>query len=770
MKKIFACFVLVSCLNGFAQTQPTLVPLPAELTMAPGRFVINQQTVILVQQPSEKTALLLQDFLKSVYKTDLRKILIPKGQHQTNNYIELKVENNAAKDKEGYSLNADGQKVIITGNSEAGLFYGLQTFFQLLPSAEGKSKLTGDPLYVPQLSITDTPRFKYRGMHLDVARHFFPVSFLKKYIDYLAAYKFNTFHWHLTDDQGWRIEIKKYPKLTQVGGYRNGTIVGRYPGTGNDSIYYGGFYTQQQVKEVVQYAAAKFIDVIPEIEMPGHASAAIAAYPQLSCFPAEDTKILESTPWAGSRKGKQVQQTWGVFEDVFNPSEYTFHFLEDVIDEVLPLFPSKYIHIGGDECPKEAWKRSAFCQQLIKNKKLKDEHGLQSYFIQRMEKYINGKGKKIIGWDEILEGGLAPNATVMSWRGEEGGIQAAKQKHDVVMTPGGWVYFDHSQSSNEDSVTIGGYTPLEKVYGYDPIPSSLTGDASKYVLGAQANLWTEYIGNAAKVEYMIFPRITALSEVLWSPKEKRDWKSYEERLPVILQRLEDQKINYSKAFYELSATVLPAENFTGVLWKLESKIKEPIRLNFNGGDSTWVYEKPQLITDAVKTAQALFKTITLSQKFSFNKATGKKISLATEASKGYPGDGAFTLVNGVQNEKALSRSKEFLGFAGKDMEATIDLGQSQQVKEIILHAFEQPGSWIYRPEFVSFYTSYNGTDFILLETITTVNAKRNLLYSTQKPVTARYVKVLAKNTGIIPSGKPGAGNPSWLFVDEIEVK
>jgi hexosaminidase len=319
-------------------------------------------------------------------------------------------------------------------------------------------------------------------------------------------------------------------------------------------------------------------------------------------------------------------------------------------------------------------------------------------------------------------------------------------------------------------VTIGGYTPLEKVYGYEPIPAALTGDASKYVLGAQANLWTEYIKNPAKVEYMIFPRITALSEVLWSPKEKRDWKNYEARLPEILERLDAQKINYSKAFYELSATVLPTQDFNGVLWKLESKIKEPIRINFNGGDSTWVYEKPQLITDAVSIAQASFKSVTLSQKFSFNKATGKKITLANEASKGYPGDGAFTLVNGVQNEKALSRSKEFLGFAGKDMEAIIDLQHSQPINEIVLHALEQTGSWIYRPEWVSFYTSENGTEFSLLETITTVNEKRHLLYSTKKPVTAQYIKVLAKNTGIIPSGKPGAGNPSWLFVDEIEVK
>lgn len=769
MKNILAFFILTSNLSGYAQSQPTLVPLPAQITMGSGRFIINKQTVISTpQSPLAKTAALLQDYLQSTHNLAVQ-TGVQKEKRPVNNYIELRVDDPASKNKEGYSLIADGQKIVITGNSEAGLFYGLQTLFQLLPPA-GNLNSTSEPLSIPQLSITDTPRFKYRGMHLDVARHIFPVSFIKKYIDYLAAYKFNTFHWHLTDDQGWRIEIKKYPKLTQVGGYRNGTIIGRYPGSANDSIYYGGFYTQEQVKEVVRYAAGRHIDVIPEIEMPGHASAAIAAYPQLSCFPTEDTKVLETTPWAGSRKGKHVQQTWGVFEDVFCPSEYTFNFLEDVIDEVLPLFPSKYIHIGGDECPKEAWKRSTFCQQLIKTKKLKDEHGLQSYFIQRMEKYINAKGKKIIGWDEILEGGLAPNATVMSWRGEEGGIKAAKQQHDVIMTPGGWVYFDHTQSTNEDSVTIGGYTPLEKVYSYEPIPAALSGEEAPYVLGAQANLWAEYVKNPAKVEYMIFPRITALSEVLWTPKEKRNWKDFEAKLPAIFDRLESQKINYSKAYYELSATVLPTENNTGLLWKLESKLKEPIRVSFNGSDSGWVYDAPQLITDKVSTARAIFKGVSVSQKFLFNKATGKKITLVNEASKGYPGDGAFTLVNGVQNEKALSRSREFLGFVGKDLEAVIDLEQSQAVNEIVLHAFEQTGSWIYRPDLVSFYISENGTDFSLLETVRNGIGKRHLLYATRKPATARYIKIVAKNKGIIPSGRPGAGNPSWLFADEIEVK
>jgi hexosaminidase len=770
MKRLIALFSLAFTLNSYAQQKPAFVPMPSELTMHSGNTEITSDAYISVSHPglAKHAALLQRNFL------DMHGIRLPLAPERTANktstWIRLAIDKTTGKNPEGYSLVIRDRQVMITGNSEAGLFYGIQTFLQLGDPRSDRKEPAAFPLTIPELSITDFPRFKYRGMHLDVARHFEPVSFVKKYIDFLAAYKFNTFHWHLTDDQGWRIEIKKYPKLTQVGGYRNGTIIGRYPGTGNDSIYYGGFYTQEEIKEVVKYAAEKYITVIPEIEMPGHASAAIAAYPQLSCFPAEDTKVLESTPWAGSRKGKQVQQTWGVFEDVFAPTEYTFNFLEDVVDEVMQLFPSTYIHIGGDECPKESWKRSAFCQQLIKSKKLKDEHGLQSYFIQRMERYINSKGRKIIGWDEILEGGLAPNATVMSWRGEEGGIKAANEKHDVIMTPGNWMYFDHSQSTNEDSVTIGNYTPLEEVYSYDPLPAKLKPEAVKYILGAQANLWTEYIKNPAKVEYMIFPRITALSEVLWTPQEKRNWKDYESRLPGIFQRLDQQKINYSKAFYELKATLLPAEKPGALLWKLESVINEPIFVSLNNSDSLWQYTGPMLITNKTALATARFKGTFLTQKFSFNKATGRKISLTTEASKGFPGDGPFTLVNGVQNERALSRSREFLGFAGKDMEAVIDLGQDESISTIILHAFEQTGSWIYRPLSVSFYTSDNGTDFTLLQNVTTATGKRHLVYEIKKPLTARYIKVLAKNMGIIPSGKPGAGNPAWLFVDEIEVK
>lgn len=449
-----------------------------------------------------------------------------------------------------YSLQINQKGITITGQDEAGVFYGIQSLLQLLPvDQENKS------LPLPYVIIQDYPRFAYRGLMLDVGRHFFDVDFVKQYIDYLAYHKMNYFHWHLTEDQGWRIEIKKYPKLTQKGAWRNGTIIGRYPGPKNDNTPHGGYYTQDQIREVVKYAADRYITIIPEIEMPGHASAAIAAYPELSCFPEEPTKSYfnPKSEWAGDSTGKQVQQSWGVYNDVFVPSENTFTFLEGVLDEVIALFPSKYIHIGGDECPKDNWKRSAFCQQLMKEKGIKDEHGLQSYFIQRIEKYLNSKGKAIIGWDEILEGGLAPNATVMSWRGEEGGIEAANADHQVIMTPNSYVYLDHGQVQKEDSVIIGGYLPLKKVYSYEPLPAKLPAEKYHFIMGAQGNVWTEYMANTAKVEYMIFPRASALSEVLWSPKDKKDWNRFQQKLPALVKKYTQWGANYSKAFEQPEA-------------------------------------------------------------------------------------------------------------------------------------------------------------------------------------------------------------------------
>ncbi|GAC1443706.1 MAG: hypothetical protein NVSMB63_12710 [Sediminibacterium sp.] len=540
MKKRLLALLLLSALFVHAQ-EVNIIPQPASLETQEGNFVITPSTKIILAGPAlEKSANFLNNYLQHFYGFRLK--VEKTGSYHNNIVLNHQKMTNPVPGAYKMTVNKEG--IRITGDNGNGAFYGIQTLIQLLPFEKVKK------LNIPYLKVEDRPRFAYRGMHLDVGRHFFPVSYIKKYIDFIAMYKMNTFHWHLTEDQGWRIEIRKYPKLTSVGGFRNGTIIGRHPGKGNDNQRSGGYYTQDQVREIVKYATERYVTVLPEIELPGHASAAIAAYPQLSCFPEESTKHSSKTAWSGDSTGKQVQQTWGVFDDVFCPSEYTFKFLENVLDEVMQLFPGKYIHIGGDECPKANWKRSPFCQQLIREKGLKDEHGLQSYFIQRIEKYLNSKGRQIIGWDEILEGGLAPNATVMSWRGEQGGIEAARQKHAVIMTPGSWVYFDHSQTKKEDSVTIGGYTTIQKVYGYEPVPKELSSEDAKYVMGAQANVWTEYMANPGKIEYMIFPRMSALSEVLWSAKEQRNWNSFEKRLQTEFKRYDWWKVNYSKAYFD----------------------------------------------------------------------------------------------------------------------------------------------------------------------------------------------------------------------------
>lgn len=541
MKKLLAIVLLAGfTMQASAQDDPNMgiIPAPVSVKRNTGSFILDK-TVVLVSAEAANSRIsdLLNAFVTAKGGFALREL---KSAEAGGKSIVITSEKADQMPPEGYRINITERNITITGSS-AGLFYAVQSMMQLMPEKKD------DKISIAAAEINDYPRFKYRGMHLDVCRHMFPVSFVKKYIDLLAQYKLNTFHWHLTDDQGWRIEIKKYPKLTTVGATRNGTIIGHHPGVDTDHREYKGFYTQQEIKEVIAYAADRFITIIPEIELPGHASAAIAAYPELSCFPDRDTFVDEKTPWSGSRKGKQVQQQWGVFDDVFVPSEATFKFLGNVLDEVIALFPSKYIHIGGDESPKEYWKESKFCQDLIKKLKLKDEHELQSYFIQRMEKHVNSRGRSVIGWDEILEGGLAPNATVMSWRGTQGGIAAAKQNHDVIMTPNAdGLYYDHRQSLSPDEPTnIGGLSHYSKPYSYDPIPKELTPEQQKHIIGVQANLWTEYIETPAKVEYMVLPRMLALAEIAWSPTERKDLKNFsEQRLPLHLARFDKTETNY----------------------------------------------------------------------------------------------------------------------------------------------------------------------------------------------------------------------------------
>jgi len=503
-----------------------IIPVPDKQIFLDGFFIIDSSTSINYPDQFKNSI----NFFRTFLNQGKNKFLFLKDSNTTSNFMQFLLDENLSND-EGYKIEIRQNGITIRSKDNKGAFYAIQTLRQLIPASFEDKTYPNTEISIKCQIIEDSPRFKYRGMHLDVGRHFFSVEFIKKYIDALAMLKFNTFHWHLTEDQGWRIEIKKYPKLNTIAAYRDSTLAGHYTDKPRkyNKIRYGGYYTQEQVKDIVNYALEREITIIPEIEMPGHSKAAIAAYPNLSC----------------EEKSVNVATLWGVFEDIYCSKEETFKFLEDVIDEVVDLFPGKYIHIGGDEAPKTRWEKCKNCQSVIKRESLKDEHELQNYFISRMEKYINSKGKKIIGWDEILEGGLAPNATVMSWRGISGGIKAANMKHDVIMTPNATCYLDYYQSKDKNEpLAIGGYTPLEEIYNYEPIPEELDSESSKYIIGAQGNVWTEYMSTNEYVEYMVFPRIFALSEVVWS-KNKSNFEEFTSRVISFFDRLDKLDINYS---------------------------------------------------------------------------------------------------------------------------------------------------------------------------------------------------------------------------------
>lgn len=516
-----------------------IIPAPVRLVMLKGGFTISENTAIIASPLNDETEKVADFLADMIERSTTLTIPITEGSEAGKNMIMLSLDTALATGNEGYTLEVSPGKIIVKSPAAAGLFHGVQTIRQLLPpQVEADSGLAGDVRpYVPACVITDEPRFRYRGMHLDVCRHMFPVEEIKKYIDILALHKMNTFHWHLTDDQGWRIEIKKYPRLTEAGSQRKETVIGHAgkPPLTYDGTPYGGYYSREEIAEVVKYAGERFITVVPEIEMPGHAMAALASYPVLSC----------------TGKPIEVATRWGVFEDVFCAGkDTTFAFLEDVLDEVMDLFPSEYIHIGGDECPKVRWEKCPACQKRIREEQLKDENELQSYFIKRIEKYITAHGRRIIGWDEILEGGLAPEATVMSWRGIRGGIEAAKMGHDVIMTPVTHLYLDYYQSEPQgEPLAIGGYSPLEWVYSFEPVPEELTEGEQKYIIGLQGNVWTEYIPTSEQLEYMSFPRAFAIAETGWTPAMKKDFEDFIARFTAQKERYNLMGINYFRGEY-----------------------------------------------------------------------------------------------------------------------------------------------------------------------------------------------------------------------------
>lgn len=522
IKQLYLIFSILLIVINISAQNISIIPKPMEMSVGEGNFQLDKNCGFQFDEKNDeikRIAGFLEKHLQDFYGLKLN----GKAESKT---IQFKIISRLNLGTEGYLLKVNESTIVITASAPNGLFYGMQTLKQLLPT-----EMENETLSIPVIDIKDQPRFAWRGSMLDVCRHYFPVSFIKKYIDILAMYKINTFHWHLTEDQGWRIEIKKYPLLTEISHWRDETLVGHAGSNTFDGIGYGGFYTQEQAKEIVRYAAERYITVVPEIEMPGHSSAALAAYPQIGCT---------GGPY-------QVQKTWGVFNDVYCAGkEETFEFLQNVLDEVIEIFPSDFIHVGGDECPKDSWKECPDCQKRITENNLKDEHELQSWFITRMDNYLSSKGKRLIGWDEILEGGLAPQAVVMSWRGTNGGIEAAKQNHDVVMSPTSHMYFDYYQSRDTENepLAIGGFLPLEKVYSFEPLPEELSPEEAKHILGVQANLWTEYITNTKKVEYMLLPRLQAEAEVAWTKKENKNFENFAQRLDTDYIRLEKMGINF----------------------------------------------------------------------------------------------------------------------------------------------------------------------------------------------------------------------------------
>lgn len=565
MSRLISLFIVVFFTFSAVQAQDheindiSIIPIPNSIITSSGQFEIGPNTRIIADlsnidvkrvayflatliSPPTSWVPLISD-IKNADLNNLSDVIFlrltnenSKSTFDPTQHPAINRKKNVGSGMEAYSLAVNENNVQLTANHPMGLFHGVQTIRQLLPpeiELRSYSEVpNGVKWTIPSVTIEDNPRFAYRGMHLDVGRHFMPVEFVKKYIDLLVLHKMNTFHWHLTEDQGWRIEIKKYPKLTEIGAWRDSTLIGNYGSGRYDNIRYGGFYTQDEIRDVVQYATDRFITVIPEIELPGHASAALAAYPEFGCT---DLNL-----------SYKVQSTWGIFPEIFCPTEETFSFLKDVLTEVIDLFPGTFIHIGGDEAMKDHWKVSKIAQDVIKREGLKDEHELQSYFIHQFDEFLTEKGRRLLGWDEILEGGLAPGATVMSWRGENGGIAAARLGHDAIMSPTGYAYLDYYQSDDRQNepIAIGGFLPLEKVYNYDPIPAELESELHHHILGAQANVWTEYMKTPAKVEYMAFPRMSAMSEVVWSSTENKNLENFKMRLLNHLRRLDYLNINY----------------------------------------------------------------------------------------------------------------------------------------------------------------------------------------------------------------------------------
>lgn len=746
-----------------------IVPIPHELNAtheAPFRLTANTGIQCLNGGADMKrNAGMLATYIKQVtgFKPTIG------GHSKDGTMIALGIDKHIA-NPEGYRLEVSNKQIGIYGASAAGVFYGIQTLRKALPATNGKTDL----VIVPAVNISDAPRFAYRGTHLDVSRHFVSTDSVKRFIDMLALHNINRFHWHLTDDQGWRVEIKKYPKLTTIGSKRDETVIGHNSGK-YDGVPYGGFYTQKEIKDIVRYAAERYITIVPEIDLPGHMQAALAAYPEYGCT-------------GGPYK---VWTMWGVSDNVLCAgNDKTLRFVDDVLKEIVALFPSKYIHIGGDECPKTQWQKCPKCQSRIKELHLeaKDGHSaeerLQSFVIGHAAKYLKSLGRNIIGWDEILEGGLAPGATVMSWRGESGGIAAAKQDHDVIMTPNTYLYLDYYQSADKQNepLAIGGYLPLDVVYSYEPMPKELNANEARHIIGVQANLWTEYMPTYRQVEYMALPRMAALCETQWSAPELKDYDDFRSRLLHLFNQYDLQGYNYAKHLYDVSLNIDSDNKWGEIIVHMTTAGNAEIHYTLDGSQPTaqsMLYTGPIHLKESAKIRAVALRngkaSKVSSQDISFNKATACHVNLLQQPHKNYTYGGGEMLTDGLTGDTGFNTGR-WLGFSGSDLEAVIDLRKPTNISRIGFNTCVDMPSWVFDAREVEVSTSLDGSTYTSVEKKMLPAMKKGDVngvhtHSYDIPTTkARYVKVRIASEHCIPSWHPENGKEGYLFVDEISVE
>lgn len=744
-----------------------VVPLPNEITPMEGKAFTLDNRVKILYPEGDADMQRNAGFLAGYVLESTGKVLAVEagttGSHAIVLRLGLQTEN-----PEAYLLEVNEDQVTITGSSAAGVFYGIQTLRKSLPVAKDAQ------VVLPPVRVNDAPRFAYRGMMLDVCRHFFSLDSVKRYIDMLALHNINRFHWHLTDDQGWRIEIKKYPQLTQIGSQRKETVIGRNSGK-YDGIPYGGYYTQEEAREIVAYAKDRYITVIPEFEMPGHMQGVLAAFPELGCT---------GGPY-------DVWTQWGVSEDVICAgNDKSLELIKDVLAELIEIFPSEYIHVGGDECPKTRWEKCPKCQAKIRQLGLKDdkehtaEQRLQSYIITEAEKFLNAHGRKIIGWDEILEGGVAPNATVMAWRGAGEGVKAAKMRHDVIMVPTTYFYFDYYQTNilDEEPLAIGGYVPIEKVYSFEPYQKELTAEENKHIIGLQANLWTEYITSFRHVEYMVLPRMAALSEIQWTQPQFKDYGDFLERMPKMFDIYDIYGYNYARHLFDVKANFLP-DTAAGTLTVTLSTL-DGANIHYTLDGTKPSANSPKYTGPLTLKENCTFKAAAIrpagssrvyTAEINLNKASLKPIALLQPLKAPYIFNGALNLVDGLTGD-ANYKTGRWIAFYGNDMEAVIDFKQPTEISSVEIHTCVEKGDWVFDARGFSVAVSDDGKNFTAVASedypVATPDSPNGVLAHklTFEPRNARYLKVVALSERRIPDWHTGKGYTGFLFVDEIVVE